>query len=379
MDKIKEILILLGKKVTGLYEKAVPALRSAGTKTADFLRQPKNAVICGGAVLVIAAACVFTWLAVNVWSWAEVTVTMPRDLMVTDSDIVSAADVSASDLVSGADVLSDSDVSASDAESDTLPVSGADVSFTDLVSGADVLSGSDASSEEAPLTTVCRIKKGSTVADVLAQLGITLDESLSIDTPADTVVEDDMAVTIYRMMQVTVNVDGGRQTGWTEQETVALMLEEQGIVLGEHDRMSVSASDLVENGMEITINRVTVVDEVKAEPVPFSTERRENASVLEGKTSVLTAGVDGSKNVTYRCVYVDGILESSQAIAEVVTLEPVTEVVEYGTKRTTTTTTRRTNAGKYVVSKEKVYDCDGSGHGYYIITYSDGSVVYQDF
>lgn len=35
--------------------------------------------------------------------------------------------------------------------------------------------------------------------------------------------------------------------------------------------------------------------------------------------------------------------------------------------------------GKTVVSKQAVYDCDGSGHGYYTITYSDGSVEYEEF
>ena len=32
-----------------------------------------------------------------------------------------------------------------------------------------------------------------------------------------------------------------------------------------------------------------------------------------------------------------------------------------------------------IVSKEKVYDCDGSGHGYYVITWSDGETEYEDF
>ncbi|MCD7763031.1 MAG: SH3 domain-containing protein [Lachnospiraceae bacterium] len=37
------------------------------------------------------------------------------------------------------------------------------------------------------------------------------------------------------------------------------------------------------------------------------------------------------------------------------------------------------SSGSGIVSKEAVYDCDGSGHGYYIITHSDGSVTYEDF
>ncbi len=32
-----------------------------------------------------------------------------------------------------------------------------------------------------------------------------------------------------------------------------------------------------------------------------------------------------------------------------------------------------------IISEEKIYDCDGSGHGYSIITWSDGKVEYKDF
>lgn len=49
--------------------------------------------------------------------------------------------------------------------------------------------------------------------------------------------------------------------------------------------------------------------------------------------------------------------------------EAVNQLVMQGTKP----------KGKTVVSRERVDDCDGSGHGYYIITYSDGSVEYQDY
>ena len=32
-----------------------------------------------------------------------------------------------------------------------------------------------------------------------------------------------------------------------------------------------------------------------------------------------------------------------------------------------------------IISKEKIYDCDGSGHGYYFIKWSDGTEEYKDF
>jgi len=216
-----------------------------------------------------------------------------------------------------------------------------------------------------------RLKKGSTVADALSEANVTLDSSLSVDTPLDTLLVSDMVISVYRMKLVTVIADGVDTTVYTEADTVAEVLKECGIVLGEHDRISPSTDAQAANNLTVEIKRVVIVDEVRTETIPFGTERRENSSVKEGKKTVIRAGVDGAKEVTYRCTYVDGVLESSEIVGETVTLEPVTEIIEVGTKRTTTS--------RHIVSKEAVYDCDGSGHGYYIITYSDGTVEYVDF
>ena len=35
--------------------------------------------------------------------------------------------------------------------------------------------------------------------------------------------------------------------------------------------------------------------------------------------------------------------------------------------------------GKYEVSRQAYDDCDGSGHGYYEITYSDGSTAIEEY
>jgi uncharacterized protein YabE (DUF348 family) len=81
-----------------------------------------------------------------------------------------------------------------------------------------------------------------------------------------------------------------------------------------------------------------------------------------------TAGVEGEKEVTYQVTYVDGKEESRKAVSEKVIKEPVDRVVTQGTMQR-----------RRVVSQQKVEDCDGSGHGYYIITWSDGTVEYKDY
>jgi len=359
MDSFKSFFSRFSSAVKGFFSGTVaPVAKKVLSGTAALFRKPTNAIACGAGAAAIIAACVLVWFSVNVWSWVDnVTLLLPPDVYA--ASIAAASD---SDALSGTD----------------LPVSGSDAevpSPTDVVSDGDV-SSTDTAGESVSLKL--RLKKDSTVADALREANVTLDQSLSVDTPLDTVLVPDMVISVYRLMRVTVTADGTPTELYTEAETVAAVLEECGITMNEHDRISVPTDSAVTNNLTIVINRVVIKDEIKAETIPFTTERRENASVKAGQKSVITAGVNGSKDVTYRNTYVDGILESSEKVGEVVTLEPVTEVIEIGTKRTTTTT-RKTSARKYVVSKEAVYDCDGSGHGYYIITYSDGSVVYQDF
>ena len=52
------------------------------------------------------------------------------------------------------------------------------------------------------------------------------------------------------------------------------------------------------------------------------------------------------------------------------------QIVTYGTKQSSS---GGSSGGKTVVSKVPYYDCDGSGHGYWEITYSDGSKEYPTF
>ena len=346
-------------KVKPIFEKIFekkPQDTDSGSGLLTWLAANKKLIaIIGGSMLLVAVGVFITLMAVNVWSRADVTVNMPYELYVSASDAASGSDIMT--LITPQPAVSDSSVSGADTA----------VSSSDTVSDSDVIS------------VRINVKKGTTVADVLASACITLDEAYMMDRKGDEVIEDDTIINIFKLMYVTITADGTATSIYTDLITVGELLAQQGITLDEDDRLSCAAEDAVYNNMNIIVNRVNVVDEVKTEVIPFETEKRANSSMYVGKEKTTVSGVDGAKEITYRKTYVDGVLESTVIVNEVVTVEPVTRIIEYGTKAKTTRTTKKTSAGRYIVSKEKVYDCDGSGHGYYIITYSDGTVVYQDF
>ena len=88
---------------------------------------------------------------------------------------------------------------------------------------------------------------------------------------------------------------------------------------------------------------------VKAEVIDYKTKTvyRDDKPVTHNK--VTTKGKEGSMDVTYEYVYLDGEEIAVHRVAEVITKEPVTKVVEIGTKKT------YTQGGSVVVQGDGIY------------------------
>jgi hypothetical protein len=67
------------------------------------------------------------------------------------------------------------------------------------------------------------------------------------------------------------------------------------------------------------------------EAVPFERITVEDASILQGTTTVTTAGVDGVRTITWMVRYTDGVETDRRQVAAVVTTPPVSEVTSVGT------------------------------------------------
>ncbi|NQN91670.1 starch-binding protein [Streptococcus suis] len=67
-------------------------------------------------------------------------------------------------------------------------------------------------------------------------------------------------------------------------------------------------------------------------PIPFETEYVDNPELEKGQKVTRVEGQDGVKTITYRSEYIGGQLVSKTKISETVSKEPVTQVIEVGTK-----------------------------------------------
>lgn len=216
---------------------------------------------------------------------------------------------------------------------------------------------------------------GGTISDLLKQEGITLGEKQHVNYDLDKYLTDGMDVKISYSFSVEVQCDGETNACETEVETVGDVLAELKISLGKDDRVTPAITEAVTEGMQILVKRVTFDTIEETEEIAYETTYENDSSMAKGKEQVSTKGEKGEKKVTYQVTYVDGVEESREATDETVTKEPVNEVVKVGTKEESSSG----SSGRTVVSKKQFDDCDGSGHGYYEITYSDGSVEYEEY
>lgn len=224
---------------------------------------------------------------------------------------------------------------------------------------------------------------GGTISDLLEKEGITLGEKQHVNHELDERLTDGMEVKIFYSFGIEVLCDGKTITQETEAATVGDALAELEITVGKDDRVTPAVTEPVTDGMKIAVNRVTFETIVEKEALEYETTYENDSSITKGQEQVSRNGENGEKEVSYKVTYVDGTEESREVVEEKVTKEPVNKVVAVGTKEEPAPEPEPEAAPaapeRSVVSKKAFYDCDGSGHGYYEVTYSDGSVEYEEF
>lgn len=173
---------------------------------------------------------------------------------------------------------------------------------------------------------------GGTVADALREAGVTLKQRDSANYELDEPLFDKMHIRVSRTVRIRVTADGATGEYEVSGVTVQAALKKCGIELSEYDRLNVERKAHPTDGMHIKVTRVTTEETEETEAVEYSTEIESTDELYEDEIQIQTPGEQGEKIVTYRLFYVEGQLESKEAVSEEITKEPVTEVVLKGTK-----------------------------------------------
>lgn len=275
---------------------------------------------------------------------------------------------------------------------------------------------------------------GGKVEDAVQKAGFSLEDGLKTNIIRSAYLKNGMKIRLFKGTVVNLTMDGKTSDVITEAKTVGDFLSEQKITLGDEDEMNFEPEDEIEDGMKLVIKRVTYKEETKKESIEFSKKEKYDEALDDGERKITQKGENGEKEVVYKVKYIDGKEDSREKLSEEIIKKPVDEITSYGSKDGESSfddsdddddedsesdessgysydnedsddeasyvqpqheeqSQRQQSSyvepepepepeqqgGRTVVSKQRVDDCDGSGHGYFIITYSDGSVEYEDY
>ncbi len=131
------------------------------------------------------------------------------------------------------------------------------------------------------------------------------------------------------LIQVKIAADGQTidlelQAGSTVQQA----LDKAGLSLGELDRTEPQVYTVLGDGAQVRVVRVTEEFQVEQVAIPYEQQTMRNESLPVEKEVLIQKGKNGVQEITYRRVYEDGVLVSTQPIPvkSVIVEEPVPEI-----------------------------------------------------
>ena len=171
-----------------------------------------------------------------------------------------------------------------------------------------------------------------TVEGVLADLGMTVREGDLVRPGLATPITSGMTIRLAKARTVSVRIDGKEQSLYTQASTVAEVLALLGLNPGPDEILEPARDTPVTNGMLVTVGLTRTVTESETEPIPPAITYETNPSLPAGQVRIIE-GSPGTRVTNYSATYRNGELISRlPAAGGGITVEPVATRHITGTK-----------------------------------------------
>lgn len=171
-----------------------------------------------------------------------------------------------------------------------------------------------------------------TVGEAFKEIGFDTT-GCQINYSSDAPVIQGMVITVSSPNTVTVYADGAEISVSALNSTVGDVLSLAGITLGQNDYTEPSIDTVCENEMIITVYRVEVKTVTETEVIAYGTHTSTDDSMELGDYRIEVQGQNGEKEVTYEITYVNGEEVSRKELSSKTVKNAVDEVKVTGTKR----------------------------------------------
>lgn len=180
--------------------------------------------------------------------------------------------------------------------------------------------------------TVTKWTTAKTVDQALSQFSLTNPRNVVSVNRSTPLGRDGLTLTIETAKTVTVKTGKGTKTVETT-GTVADALKAAGVTLDKDDRISPALETPLSPSLAITYTDIGRRPYIKTVKIASTTVKKDDPELEEGKTKVVTKGVDGVLTEYRTQWFWNGKQIADQVSKKVVTKKAVTEVVAVGTKK----------------------------------------------
>lgn len=168
------------------------------------------------------------------------------------------------------------------------------------------------------------------VGDALKAANIELGRKDKVIPATQSVLEDNMTITVKKAVPIKVMVDGKELEINSAEEVVSDMLKAEGIILNEKDKISPELTAGITEDLSIKITRVEEKLVTSTEKIPYRTITQQDNNMQKGSTKVLKDGEDGEKEVTTKITFEDGKEVSKERVGETIKKAAVNKIVAVG-------------------------------------------------
>ncbi len=187
----------------------------------------------------------------------------------------------------------------------------------------DAFAGSESEKE---LTT-----RQNTVSEFLQENDIIVGEYDRVSMLMEDNLYDEARIIVRKGRKFTLNIDGNIEIITTTKNTLREAFVEAGVDVGEADRVEPPIDSIVTEDMNVSVFRVAYQEITVDTEIPFASREVSDSSLQKGKTRIKTRGANGLKRTVYAVTTEDGVEVNRQVITEETVKEPVAQVVAVGT------------------------------------------------
>lgn len=193
---------------------------------------------------------------------------------------------------------------------------------------------------------------------ILDANGIVVGEKDKISVNLDSEVADGDVVEIKRAVKVKVAVDNEELEVLTAEDNVGQVLDTEGISMNDLDKIEPAVDTTVSEGLNVKITRVQerVIDEVQE--IAFDKEYQKTDEIEQGKEKVLQEGANGERLISSKITFEDGKEVSREVVKDEVQREPVKQIVALGTLGVY----RPSRGGSVSFNYSKVINCEATAY-----------------